>query len=299
MHIADATRLMPSLIGAMNTRSARLRHEGAPVPALGAEVRLHSGLGGQISSAYVARPRPEVDRQRVLVAVHGISRDAQEQVELFGRAALSRGWTVVAPLFDRVAFPAFQQLGLGARGGLRADLALLELLDELGLGPAAAPRLHLFGHSGGAQFAHRFALVHPQRVAALALGSAGWYTLPTAQATFPHGLRPVDPAGGPPLDLQATLSIPCRVFVGTRDTRRDPSLNRSARIDREQGSDRVARARGWIDAMRAAAERAGAPVRHDLELLPRCCHAFAQCATRGALVERVLSFFARADAKTD
>jgi pimeloyl-ACP methyl ester carboxylesterase len=49
--------------------------------------------------------------------------------------------------------------------------------------------LYLSGHSGGAQFVQRYALAHPERVAASVLSSAGWYTFPNpARADAHRGL---------------------------------------------------------------------------------------------------------------
>ena len=37
-------------------------------------------------------------------------------------------------------------------------------------------RINLFGFSGGAQFAHRYAMAHPGSVNALVLTAPGWFT---------------------------------------------------------------------------------------------------------------------------
>jgi poly(3-hydroxybutyrate) depolymerase len=50
--------------------------------------------------------------------------------------------------------------------------------EVLSLTNASPGPLHLSGYSGGGQFVHRFMLVHPGRVARVAVGAAGWYTFP-------------------------------------------------------------------------------------------------------------------------
>ena len=67
---------------------------------------------------------------------------------------------VIAPLFDAAGFPDYQRLG--RRGlGSRADLALIALVDDvLSSRGLQSRKLHLFGHSGGAQFTHRFVIAH-------------------------------------------------------------------------------------------------------------------------------------------
>ena len=133
-----------------------------------------------------------VHRARPLVAVHGIRRGAREQAALFGARAAALGRVVVAPLFDAERWPAYQRIG-GAR---RSDLALLELLESLRAeGLMGQARFDLFGFSAGAQFAHRFAMLHAERVHHLNVSSAGWYTFPDNTA-FPYGIGAPDRLAG-------------------------------------------------------------------------------------------------------
>jgi pimeloyl-ACP methyl ester carboxylesterase len=61
------------------------------------------------------------------------------------------------------------------------------LRSELGLADEA---FDLWGHSAGAQFAHRFALFRPAApVRRIVAAGAGWYTTPDLELDFPYGLR--------------------------------------------------------------------------------------------------------------
>jgi pimeloyl-ACP methyl ester carboxylesterase len=225
---------------------------------------------------------------RPLVAVHGIRRGAEQQAALFGARAATLGRPVIAPLFDAQNWPTYQRLGG------QADLALLSLLQQLHgdrIGPPG--RFDLFGFSGGAQFAHRFAMLHPHRIGRLSVAAAGWYTFPDV-AAYPYGLGAC--AGlahgiGPRMHatLDAFLRLPIQVCVGANDKVRDPNTRTGAAIDRQQGRNRRERASRWSEALAIAAAVRGIVPRVGLSVLPGVGHDFRRCAQRGGLAELVLS----------
>lgn len=162
----------------------------------------------------------------LLVSVHGISRNAAAHARTLAALADELDLVLVAPHFSRSRFPDYQRMGRAGRlgPGGRADHMLLRIVQavrsEFGL---AAQPLLLMGHSGGAQFALRFALVHPAQVAAYALSAPGSHCWPDTGRRFPHGaaasrdfpdLRP---------DLHALLRRP------GRGTRRRPAPGRTHR----------------------------------------------------------------------
>ena len=232
---------------------------------------------------------------RPLVAVHGIRRGAREQAALFGARAAALGRVVVAPLFDIERWPAYQRIG-GAR---RSDEALLELLEGLRAeGLIGGERFDLFGFSAGAQFAHRFAMLHPGRVHQLSVASAGWYTFPD-NASFPYGLRTCGGSLGRSgrsdelaarmrASLDDFLRLPIQVLVGSRDRVRDANLRGGPEINRQQGRDRCARAARWVDALTVEAAVRGIERRIRLTALPGVGHDFAACVRRAGLVDQVL-----------
>jgi pimeloyl-ACP methyl ester carboxylesterase len=207
----------------------------------------------------------------VFTAIHGISRNPQEWMALFKPDADTHKVALLTPLFDENRYSDFQRLGRHRRGQ-RADHAIIKTLDTLAAEFGIMPRMSLFGFSGGAQFAHRFALAHPSRVAAMVLGAAGWYTWPDSRAPFPYGARSISSLPGVNFDLEGLLGIPTRVLVGSADTDRDASLNRSRRVDGVQGANRLERARNWVDAMRKLAASHQLAEKLDLQLLPNANH---------------------------
>lgn len=213
-----------------------------------------------------------------LVLVHGISRNAAELVLGFSGLARQHGVPLIAPLFRQEEWGQYQQLKDRKRG-LRADLALQDILDDAAQRfDLSTGRVALFGFSGGGQFAHRFAMLHPGRVRACVPVSAGWYTLPDTGLAWPLGLAD---APGIPADARPD-EVPFHIVVGERDNAQDDALRRDEAIDRLQGHDRRARAESWHRALK----QAGWSRHGSLTVLSRARHNFA-CANRRGLAGTV------------
>jgi pimeloyl-ACP methyl ester carboxylesterase len=230
--------------------------------------------------------RPE----SMFVAVHGISRNALEHARAFAIHAEARGVVLVAPRFDAGRLPHYQRLGTGT-GPARADLALVRIAAEVSrLTGAPDDRMYLYGHSGGAQFVHRFAMAHPHAVARYALSAAGQYTLPDTSLAFPLGTGATSRLPGVRFDARRFLRVPGLVLVGDRDTRRDPSLPQSRRLDRLLGRTRAERARNWAFAMTVAARRLGYSTNFPFVLLPNSGHGFGRLVSAGDLGRTVFEW---------
>jgi pimeloyl-ACP methyl ester carboxylesterase len=242
------------------------------------------GLGPLALDCWMALPDQPRRGARPLVAVHGIARGAREIAEAFAMRAAAQGRAVIAPLFDEPRWTGYQR----AVAPRRADRALLGLLDELAdEGVTAADGFDLFGYSGGAQFAHRFAMLYPRRIGRLSVCAAGWWTLPDAAEDFPYGLGG---AWGERLaaGLDRFLGLEIAVSFGADDDAPDAATRSRPALDTRQGRDRVARARAFAAALReAAAVRRLPEPRLTLTALPGCGHDFLACA-RAGLVELTL-----------
>ncbi|MCB1777775.1 MAG: alpha/beta hydrolase [Candidatus Competibacteraceae bacterium] len=227
----------------------------------------------------------------VLVVVHGVSRNAEEQARRFRRLARQYGVVLVAPLFPTDRFADYQRLGLTGQGE-RSDQALQAIVAEARQQTGVTGRLYLFGYSGGGQFVHRYAMAHPEQVAAVAIGAAGWYTFIDPQLRFPRGLK-ISRRTGVRFRPKRFLRIPMAVFVGEHDIRRGkdrPELRQTGRVDAQQGLTRLERGNRWIDAMRAAARDRGLDTPYHYEVLPHAAHSFATSMKRGKLGVRVFDF---------
>lgn len=224
----------------------------------------------------------------VIVAVHGISRNWREVMESFAPHCSRVGAVLLVPRFSRKGYRGYQRLESGRRG-VPADLALNGVLEDAAhLLDAELGPLRIFGFSGGAQFVHRYALVHPERVERQALAAAGFYTMPDPTTPYPYGLA-AGLGGRGPFDRDGLL-LPTKVFVGADDTERDADLRQSEELDRRQGRHRVERAGRFALSLRTLSGVARRPPSCRLEILPGCDHNFGRCVQIGDLARRAVDF---------
>jgi len=111
-----------------------------------------------------------------LVVVHGAGDDGRAR---FPNRAMARFVTesgldaiVISPSFSNDDYNASRFPGLGE--GEFLD----EVLNDVRSRYALKPRIFLTGYSRGGQFSHRYALAHPERVAAVAPLASGTWTTP-------------------------------------------------------------------------------------------------------------------------
>lgn len=247
-------------------------------------------IGAPDAEYFTYAPPAASPASPVVVLVHGITRNAAEHVFRFAAAADSANAILVAPLFTKASYGQYQQVVDGARG-VRADLALFDILAEVAAQTGAdTARVNLFGFSGGAQFAHRFTMLHPERVAALAVAAAGWYSFPDPDLPYPLGIGS-HPIPGGRFAAERFLAVPRQVLIGDRDIVRDEALRTGRKLDRLQGRNRLERARAWSAAMDEAAAAKGIATRTTLSLLAGGSHSFTQAAERLGLPELVFQHF--------
>jgi len=227
---------------------------------------------------------------RVFVSVHGISRNAEQHLEGFAAQAEAYGAVMIAPLFPAASFPYYQRLGSSVNQQ-RSDLAFDQILQDAArwLDIRLEP-LHIFGFSGGGQFAHRFAMFYPKRVARMVLGAPGWYTFPDPEQQYPLGLRSTEEWPRLKFSPARFLKIGSLVLVGDADDIRDHDLNKMRRIDASQGLNRVERGERWVNAMRALARAFNVPSDFRFEMVPNANHAYESYLAHPPFAEQVFSF---------
>ncbi|NNE63680.1 MAG: hypothetical protein HKN34_06335, partial [Gammaproteobacteria bacterium] len=265
-------------------------------PAHGINPELTTGkvlkrrLSGQFKQTYYLYvPKTVRKFAPLMVSIHGVSRNAREHASMMSAMAEQYGVILLAPLFNKKQFPDYQRLGRIGRGP-RADLALDRVIGEvLYLTGADTEQLYLFGYSGGGQFAHRYAMAHPERVASVVIGAAGWYTFPDRKKTYPRGTASNKTLPSLRFDESRFLRIPMTVIVGDQDCERDPELNTLRRIDRQQGLNRVERATNWVESMNQASSGYGINPHHRLTILPGIGHSFEQSIEQGGMDEKIFS----------
>ncbi|WP_339915286.1 hypothetical protein [uncultured Brevundimonas sp.] len=255
------------------------------------QVIFHSFPGEPVRECFVYVPRGADASSPVVTLIHGITRNAAEHVFRFRAKSDRTGAILIAPLFVREAFGQYQQV-MDKPTRPRADEALFDMLDAVATDTGVSvERFYMFGFSGGAQFAHRFMMMHPERITSIAIAAAGWYTFPTTDLPYPLGIGSC-PIPEHSFDPDRFLAVPRHVLVGARDVGRDEAFRTSRKLDQLQGDNRLARARNWFAAMERETHQRGiraAP--SSLTVLDGISHSFTDAAEHGALAETVFEKF--------
>lgn len=213
----------------------------------------------------------------LLIAVHGMGRNAKGARDAWKAAADRAGFLVLAPHFDKDQFPSrrFQQGGVrGEPDKAKWTFGLIERLFDAARASyrVAGDSYTIFGHSAGAQFVHRMVMLMPEaRIATAAVANAGYYTLPAlaGERAYPYSLK-----GTPATDatLARALVKPMLVMIGDQDI--DPNhhqLNKSRGAE-EQGATRFARGEHFMATARDEARRLGVTLRWREVVVPGVAH---------------------------
>jgi poly(3-hydroxybutyrate) depolymerase len=235
---------------------------------------------GKPVPVYVYEPAKLRRDAPVLFVLHGMYRNAEDYLEAWIPEADRHRVLLVAPEFSgsRYRSSRVYQAGnvLDARGRpnerRRWVFAEIErIFDRVRETTGNRSRRYLlYGHSAGAQFVHRMAMLMPEaRFAKAVAANAGSYTMADFELGYPFGLRgvPVDPK-----QLRAALGRPLVVLLGERDDDpKDPHLPDTAAA-RRQGAHRLARGRAFFRRAERVARELGADFAWRLETVPGVGH---------------------------
>lgn len=224
---------------------------------------------------------PEVPADAAIVFVmHGTNRDPDRYRNDWMPHAAKHRFVLVVPEFSKEQFPGNEGYNFGGTVDARnrplsSDQWAFPLIERIfdhvraDLGNRSE-RYHLYGHSAGAQFVHRFLYYVPHaRVANVVAANSGWYTLPDPTIDFPYGLRG---SRVPEQAVRAMLQRPLVVLLGTADN--DPQhrqLRRSAGA-MKQGPHRLARGQFFFAAAQRRAAEMKVPFGWQLALAPGIGH---------------------------
>lgn len=250
--------------------------------------------GTRIRGYYFHTPSAVTCETPVIVSVHGVSRNAAEHMFRLRPMAERCGAAIVAPYFPAADYRGYQQLL--CRNGERADLALLDMIDDFSRATGIdTGRFLLAGFSGGGQFVHRFAMFHADRVERCIAIAAGWYTWPDEDRPYPLGVGLDGFSGHLQLHPQ-WRDVPIHLLVGSRDDGPEVNLNSDPAIVALQGHGRHQRACRWSRAMQRYRNRTGgAPV--TLETIAHFGHDFGKAVERHGLDQRLAEILGLAPAE--
>lgn len=139
----------------------------------------------------------------------------------------------------------------------------------------------LFGHSAGGQILHRLVLFAPsERHGRILAANAGWYTVPTREASFPYGM---EGTGLTDAELEEAFAAELVVFLGEEDDADETrgSLRRTPAADR-QGAHRLARGTHFYRTARATADSLGLHFSWERVVVPGVGHDYERMSEAAA-----------------
>jgi len=230
-------------------------------------------------------PQGDMSVMPIVFSFHGSGRNGDDYRDLWIDMANQHGFMIFAPEFSSSNYP-----GLGDNylmGNVFEDGdnpaqsefndpsewtfstidPLFEYIKSNVLGTQTF--YNAWGHSGGAQFLHRFALFVPNSKLGVGVCSnAGWYTVPETGVDYPYGISlPFGPSNqdlfdflqSPANDLNINLeqffNKSLIIHLGTNDT--DPNssgLRHNTEVDNQQGLNRYVRGQYFFSTSQLEAE---------------------------------------------
>ncbi|WP_232668658.1 alpha/beta hydrolase [Pseudonocardia sp. TRM90224] len=210
---------------------------------------------------------PEGDPVPLVVLQHGTGRRGPQYRDRFAEWAEQHGALVLAPLFPAgIGDPDdLHNFKFIRYRGIRFDDVLLSMVDEVGdRFNVAADRFLLHGFSGGGQFVHRFAYLHPQRLRGLSIGAPGRITYIDPDSPWWTGLKGFEEEFGCPPRIEELRDVPVQMVVGDADVEtweiNNPGDSNWMDGADAHGTTRVER----LQALRANFEANGITVRFDV-----------------------------------
>jgi dienelactone hydrolase len=221
----------------------------------------------------------EPDRPVVFV-MSGVKGNTDEYREQWHDLAIEYDFLLVVPEFSDRYFPGSDQYDQGnvfnEQGVMRPEseesyAAIEAIFDDLrSRFQLSTNHYSLYGHSAGAQFAHRYIFHAPTaRVSRVVVANAGWYMMPDFDVEYPYGL------GHSAVDrnrLEQGLQLPVTLLLGEEDTDTDDENLRRTPEAMAQGPHRLARGQAFFEAARTAADQLGVPFNWSLHTVPGVGH---------------------------
>lgn len=214
----------------------------------------------------VYRPEDAGPETRIMVVMHGNSRDVERYYSDWKALGEKVGLIVVVPEFSTRDFKGAARYNFGhvfepnstkqRPKELWTFSAIEPMFDEVVERVGGAQKTYMiYGHSAGSQFVHRYLYYMPDaRVSRYFAANAGWYTLPVADFDYPYGLPK---SGLDDTSLPGIFAKPLVILLGREDTdENDESLRRTPEANK-QGPNRLARGLTMYRVSKQRAEELG------------------------------------------
>lgn len=206
-------------------------------------------------------PNGNMATMPILMSFHGSDRNGSDYRDYWISMADANGFMVFAPEFSDIYYPTGDKYQSGNifDDGDNPSLAKYNPINEwtfsiidplfeyIKLDVSGLQEVYnAWGHSGGAQFLHRFVEYLPNSKLDIAVCSnSGWYTVPEYAYNFPYGLNEGQLSNE---TLTTAFSKKLIVHLGLDDT--DPNsagLRHNSVVDTQQGLFRLVRGRYFFN----------------------------------------------------
>ncbi len=214
-------------------------------------------------------PNNAANSTPILMVFHGVNRNAKDYRNAFVNASNAKNFIVIAPEFSDENFPQAAQYNLGnvyingdnpSSNSLNPEsqwtFSMVEKLFDFIKSQLknTSNSYKIFGHSAGAQFAHRFLMFKPNnRANQTVISAAGWYTFPDATVPFPYGISNSILQNA---TSEIFFSKNVIVQVGEFDNNPNDANLRHNSFSDAQGLHRLERATNYVDFCKQKAENA-------------------------------------------
>jgi pimeloyl-ACP methyl ester carboxylesterase len=263
--VATAATMLGTLLGAMPLGAAPIE--------TGRQI---ADVNGAPMVVFTYRPVGCSDPS-LLMVFHGIARNARTYRDDARALADRLCLLVVAPLFDRQAFPGWRY----QRGGIVKGAAVqdgrdftgrlvLDLVDWVRREEGRPIAYSLFGHSAGGQFLDRLAAFVPTEARRIVVANAGSYVFPSLEIDAPFGLGKVYSGTQGEAALRRYLEQPLTIYLGQGDIRDDERNDYPEAL--AQGASRFQRGVNVFNAAKTLAQTRGWPFNWRLVELPGVGH---------------------------
>jgi hypothetical protein len=215
-------------------------------------------INGALMVVFTYRP-PGCSDPSLLMVFHGVARNARTYRDDARAIADRLCLLVVAPVFDKRAFPAWRY----QRGGIVKDAVVQDARDW-------SLAYSLLGHSAGAQFLDRLAAFVPTEARRIVIANPGSYVFPSLEIDAPYGLGKVYSGTEGGAALRRYLEQPLTIYLGQGDTRDDERNDYPEAL--AQGASRYQRGVNVFNAAKTLAQTRGWKLNWRLVELPGVGH---------------------------
>lgn len=244
---------------------------------------------------YYYIPENKTATTPILIVFHGTERNASDYRNSLIAKAQLLGFIVIVPEFSEQNFPGGDGYNLGnvfidgdnpSNSTLNPEaewtFSVIEPLFDFVKTQMNNTNVtyHIFGHSAGGQFAHRFLMFKPAaRVDKAVISASGWYTFPNNTTVFPYGTNQ-----SPLNSMSFSLFFDKKVYVQVGENDDDPNadgLRHNIYAD-AQGLNRKERAINYFEFCEQLATTNAINLNWSFHIVQNATHDYTKAAENAA-----------------